>query len=241
MSCVAIPCVCNYYRLPRYLLVSHVHRLILIQVQEGRLIFNAYLGAVFTEHGLQTVQEWIGGLLRLSTTILNDSHDMDVDMASTTSKQSTPAPTFKRVKVEEPSAPPLALSSFLPPPVYQPSQQSRYQMHQLLPQLPPPRTNLPQLPAHNHYNPYFRPSPLSMTRPPSPPRISPPNPLAPAQPHLSFLPLFNQTANQRGLSVSYPAVLVGPPHAGKWSVGCVGEHLQRHRISWHSFNNRKHD
>lgn len=225
MSSVAILGVSNYSRLPRYLLVSHVHSLSLIQVQEGRLIFNAYLGAVFTEHGLQTVQEWIGGLLRLSTTILNDNHDMDVDVASTASKPSTPAPTSKRVKVEEPSA--LALSSF-PPPVYQPPQQSRYQIHQLLPQLPSPHTNFLQLSSHNHYNPYFRSS--SLSRPLSP-KISPPNPLAPAQPHLAFLPLFNQTANQRGLSVSYPSVLVGPPHAGKWNVTCIGEHLRRHCIS----------
>ncbi|OAX44418.1 hypothetical protein K503DRAFT_765037 [Rhizopogon vinicolor AM-OR11-026] len=185
--------------------------------QEGRLIFNAYLGAVFTEHGLQTVQEWIGGLLRLSTTILNDNHDMDVDIALTTSKPSTPTPMSKRVKVEEPSAPPLALPSFLPPPVYQSPPQMHYKMHQVLPQLPPQRANFPQLAPQNHYNPYFRPT---LSRPPSPPKISPPNPLAPAQPHLAFLPLFNQTANQRGLSVSYPAVLVGPPHAGKWSVTC---------------------
>lgn len=207
--------------------------LILIQVQEGRLIFNAYLGAVFTEHGLQTVLEWIGGLLRLSTTILNDNHDMDVDIASITSKPSTPAPMSKRVKMEEPSAPPVALQSFPPPPMYQLPQQPHYQMHQVLSQLPPQHTKFPQLASQNHYNPYFRPT---LSRPPSPPKMSVPNPLAPAQPHLAFLPLFNQTANQRGLNVNYPAVLVGPPHAGKWSVSCVGEHLWHHCNYWHSVN-----
>lgn len=183
---------------------------------------------MFTEHGLQTVQEWIGGLLRLSTTILNDSHDMDVDTVSTTttSKASTPVPTSKRVKVEEP-APSLALQSFPPPPMYQPPMSTRYQT--LPPQLTPQRMNFPQLPSHNHYNPYFRQS--SLSRPPSPPKISPPNPLAPAQPHLAFLPLFNQTANQRGLKVDYQAVLVGPPHAGKWDVTCIGEHLRCRCIS----------
>ncbi|KAG0704356.1 hypothetical protein DFH29DRAFT_911984 [Suillus ampliporus] len=203
--------------------------------EEGRLIFNAYLGAVFTEHGLQTVQEWIGGLLRLSTTILNDNHAMDVDVTSTTSKRTSPAPTPKRVKVEEPSAPPPPLPSFPPPPVYQLPPQSRFSPHQpppqsrfsMPPQLLPPRPifDLPQLAPPTHYNPYLRPPPLS--RPPSPPRISPPNPLAPAQPHLAFLPLFNQTAHQRGVNVSYQAVLVGPPHAGKWSVTCVVDGIEK--------------
>lgn len=197
--------------------------------EEGRLIFNAYLGAVFTEHGLQTVHEWIGGLLRLSTTILNDNHDMDVDVASITSKPPSPSPApTKRIKVEEPSAPPPPLPSFPPPPVYQ--LPSRFSTHQPSPQprvqlpLPTPRTFFSQLAQTTHYNPYLRSSPA---RPPSPPRISPPNPLAPAQPHLAFLPLFNQTAHQRGVSVNYPAVLVGPPHAGKWNVTCVVDGIEK--------------
>jgi hypothetical protein len=49
------------------------------------------------------------------------------------------------------------------------------------------------------------------------------NPLAPAQPGLAFLPLFNQTANQRRVAVEYPAVFNGPQHAGQWTVQCVGE------------------
>jgi hypothetical protein len=66
-----------------------------------------------------------------------------------------------------------------------------------------------------------------LARLPSPPRIPPSNPLAPAQPHLAFLPLFNQTAHQRGVSVSYPASLVGPPHAGKWNVTCVVDGIEK--------------
>jgi hypothetical protein len=27
------------------------------------------------------------------------------------------------------------------------------------------------------------------------------------------------------VNVSYPASLVGPPHAGKWNVTCVGEYM----------------
>jgi len=53
------------------------------------------------------------------------------------------------------------------------------------------------------------------------PPINAPNPLAPAQPNLPFLPLFNQTANQRRCTVEYPAEFTGPPHAGKWTVRCV--------------------
>ncbi|KAI0961970.1 hypothetical protein AcV7_000925 [Taiwanofungus camphoratus] len=60
---------------------------------------------------------------------------------------------------------------------------------------------------------------------PPPPMNSPPplptNPLAPAQPTAAFLPLFNQTANQRRLSVEYPAQFSGPAHAGRWTVQCV--------------------
>ncbi|KAG1825751.1 uncharacterized protein BJ212DRAFT_1315897 [Suillus subaureus] len=198
--------------------------------EEGRLIFNAYLGAVFLEHGLQTVHEWIGGLLRLSTTILNDNHDMDVDFPSITSKPSSPTPISKRIKVEEPSAPPPPLPSFPPPPVYQlpsrfsphqPPPQTRSLVHPLPPPFIQPRSNFP---LTSPYNPYLRPP---LARLPSPPRISPPNPLAPAQPHLAFLPLFNQTAHQRGVSVSYPASLVGPPHAGKWNVTCVVDGIEK--------------
>lgn len=62
--------------------------------------------------------------------------------------------------------------------------------------------------------------------PPPPPMIAPPplpnNPLAPAQPQAAFLPLFNQTANQRKMSVDYPAQFTGPAHAGVWTVQCIG-------------------
>ena len=61
--------------------------------------------------------------------------------------------------------------------------------------------------------------------PPPPPMMPPPpvpNPLAPAQQSTAFLPLFNQTANQRRLFVEYPAQFSGPAHAGKWTVKCVG-------------------
>ncbi len=49
-----------------------------------------------------------------------------------------------------------------------------------------------------------------------------PNPLAPATPNAPFLPLFNQTANQRGVKVDYTAEFSGPSHAGQWTVQCIG-------------------
>lgn len=50
-----------------------------------------------------------------------------------------------------------------------------------------------------------------------------PNPLAPAQPGLPFLPLFNQAAMQRRVTVEYIAEFSGPSHAGRWTVKCVGK------------------
>jgi hypothetical protein len=83
-----------------------------------------------------------------------------------------------------------------------------------IPLLPPPPSNPPP--------------PLPM-----PPTMSTSmsNPLAPAQPNTAFLPLFNQTANQRRMFVEYPATFSGPAHAGKWMVKCVGKQFLRHPIS----------
>ncbi|TFK36878.1 hypothetical protein BDQ12DRAFT_736619 [Crucibulum laeve] len=65
-------------------------------------------------------------------------------------------------------------------------------------------------------------SPVKQTSPARPsPAASVGNPLAPAQPGLPFLPLFNQTAMQRRVTVEYPAEFSGPSHAGRWSVQCV--------------------
>lgn len=70
------------------------------------------------------------------------------------------------------------------------------------------------------------PSPSPPRREPPPhlpvaPPTVPPNPLAPAQPGLSFLPLFNQVAAQRRVKVEYVPDFIGPPHAGRWTVQCV--------------------
>ncbi|CCL98505.1 uncharacterized protein FIBRA_00504 [Fibroporia radiculosa] len=69
------------------------------------------------------------------------------------------------------------------------------------------------------------PTPPPSSHVPPPPTSAPPplpaNPLSPAQPMAAFLPLFNQTANQRRLTVEYPAQFSGPAHAGRWTVKCM--------------------
>ncbi|TFK77266.1 hypothetical protein BDN72DRAFT_830435 [Pluteus cervinus] len=65
------------------------------------------------------------------------------------------------------------------------------------------------------------PSPIRHPPPHVPMPNPPPNPLSPAQPNLPFLPLFNQTASQRRVTVEYPATFSGPSHACRWTVQCV--------------------
>lgn len=130
-------------------------------LQEARALFYAYLGGVYSERGLETVQQWMSRLLL----------GQDDGIAP------PPDPPPKKIKNEE-------YSSYTTSPIFFGSQP-----------------------------------------PPSPPRQvpKPPNPLSPAQPTLSFLPLFNQMATQRRVTVEYPAEFSGPPHAGQWTVRCVGK------------------
>ncbi|KZT02407.1 ribonuclease III [Laetiporus sulphureus 93-53] len=128
--------------------------------KETNLLFCSYVGAVYVQNGMETVQNWIGQLI-------DPEYEPPVPAAD-----GEPY-TYKRVKTEPMSSP-------TPPPT----------MHQ-----PPP--------------------------PMAPPPPLPINPLAPAQPQAAFLPLFNQTANQRRLAVEYPAQFSGPAHAGRWTVQCV--------------------
>ncbi|KIL71766.1 hypothetical protein M378DRAFT_65049 [Amanita muscaria Koide BX008] len=100
-------------------------------------------------------------------------------------------------------------------------------MHRMEP--PPPAKKLksePLTPSKQTFPLFFLspPAPSPPTDlPPPPPKaaINLPNPLAPAQPNLPFLPLFNQAASQRRCIVEYPAEFSGPSHAGKWTVRCV--------------------
>ncbi|KDQ63217.1 hypothetical protein JAAARDRAFT_188818 [Jaapia argillacea MUCL 33604] len=73
------------------------------------------------------------------------------------------------------------------------------------------------------------PPPPSHPPPPQPSLPPPPlpNPLAPAQPSMAFLPLFNQTANQRRHTVDYVAEFAGPPHAGSWHVRCIVDGIEK--------------
>ncbi|TFK56720.1 hypothetical protein OE88DRAFT_1730182 [Heliocybe sulcata] len=61
-------------------------------------------------------------------------------------------------------------------------------------------------------------SPMNMS--PPPPAMPPPPLPATGGMNMSYLQLFNQTANQRRIAVEYPAAFVGPPHAGQWTVSC---------------------
>lgn len=102
-----------------------------------------------------------------------------------------------------------------------------------------PQPDVDMDPPHNpkkfkpeQFSPVLSGTPEPMMSPPPPPAGPPPplpaqpNPLTPAQPNTAFLPLFNQTANQRRMFVEYPAQFSGPAHAGKWTVKCVGEQIQ---------------
>ncbi|KAH7910698.1 hypothetical protein BJ138DRAFT_1064608 [Hygrophoropsis aurantiaca] len=157
--------------------------------EQGRLLFDAYLGAVFEEHGLDVVQEWIGALLRLSTNLLDDQpFDLGPPIGA---EQSA-----KKIKLEDNS---------------------------MVIEIPPPPL------SSNHNNPYVQPTLPPGPPPfqsPSPPR-SLPNPLAPAQPNIAFLPLFNQTATHRGVTVNYPATFTGPPHARQWIITCVVNGIEK--------------
>ena len=161
-------------------------------------MFLAYLAAVFHERGLSDVQKWIGALLRVTKV-----HSIDIGLDDFEEQAG------KRVKAEEPAPGSSAIPMTFTPPA--PAKMAEFAMMK-------------------HYNPYAnQPAPPMSAPPPLPPQPSQPqslfasNPLSPAQPHLAFLPLFNQTASQRGLSVEYPAIFSGPSHAGKWNVTCIGE------------------
>ncbi|KAG6890734.1 hypothetical protein C0992_013117 [Termitomyces sp. T32_za158] len=159
--------------------------------KETRSIFCAYVGGVYAENGMETVQEWISHLLigqdgsASGSQLLGQEHRQPIE------------PPPKKVKSEQP--PP-----YLSTPIFFASQ-------------PPPS---PSTDRQRHLPPHMQrlQPPLQHVPPPMPP----PNPLAPAQPHLPFLPLFNQTAAQRRVMVEYPAEFDGPPHAGRWTVRCIG-------------------
>lgn len=66
---------------------------------------------------------------------------------------------------------------------------------------------------------YFSPAPPPGVPPPLPPN-SPPPPMPSSSMSLVTLALVNQTAAQKGFTVTYPAEQVGPPHQPTWTVKC---------------------
>lgn len=107
-----------------------------------------------------------------------------------------------------------------PPPSTPPPPSKRLKSEPMSEFVPPPE------PAPIFFASQPPPSPVAAFRPPRIERQAPPhlpNPLAPAQPGLAFLPLFNETATRRGVTVDYPSEFYGPSHAGQWTVQCVGK------------------
>ncbi|EIN13931.1 hypothetical protein PUNSTDRAFT_29547, partial [Punctularia strigosozonata HHB-11173 SS5] len=93
--------------------------------------------------------------------------------------------------------------------------------HEWIGRLIDPDMDPPQPPAP------LPPTPRDSSMPYQPP---PPPPLpAPvqAQVGMAYLPLFNQTASQRRVNVEWPATFSGPSHAGKWSVKCLVNGIER--------------
>lgn len=87
---------------------------------------------------------------------------------------------------------------------------------------PPPPSNFSSSPymqqnfSQQQSGGYYHPTP--------PPGIPPPIPPPPSMPSSSMslvtLALVNQTAAQKGFTVTYPAEQVGPPHQPTWTVRC---------------------
>jgi len=114
----------------------------------------------------------------------------------------------------DPNVAPAQPAAFSPTPSYSPyvQQQQNY-------------SHYSQQPAG-----YF-PAPPTGAPPPLP--NSPPNSPPPAMPSSSMslvtLALVNQTAAQKGFTVTYPAEQVGPPHQPTWTVKCFLNGQERGR------------
>jgi len=71
---------------------------------------------------------------------------------------------------------------------------------------------------HSQQMGYFSPAPPLGPPPPLP--SSPPPAMPSSSMSLVTLALVNQTAAQKGLTVTYPADQIGPPHQPTWTVRC---------------------
>ncbi|KAG6818078.1 hypothetical protein H0H87_009233 [Tephrocybe sp. NHM501043] len=168
--------------------------------KETRSLFCAYVGGVYAESGIETVQEWMSHLLISEDTRFRPSEHYP----------QAAEPPSKKVKSEEPSPYHSAPTPYQPSSIFFASQ----------PPPSPPTGRQRQPPPHMHLS-------LNAASSHMPPLVSLPNPLAPAQPSLPFLPLFNQTAAQRRVAVDYPAEFSGPPHAGQWNVRCIVNGIEK--------------
>lgn len=81
-----------------------------------------------------------------------------------------------------------------------------------------PSYTAPTYYSQQNYAPYSHPTPPTGPPPPLPPNSPPP--AMPSSMSLVTLALVNQTAAQRGFTVTYPAEQVGPPHQPTWTVKC---------------------
>ncbi|THV06004.1 hypothetical protein K435DRAFT_960795 [Dendrothele bispora CBS 962.96] len=181
---------------------------------ETKMVFLAYIGGIYTEVGLEPIQEWANQVLGGSTgTGISSGSDRRVSQ-SQPPEPSGPPPYFptpprslphapKRIKSEQPDPQPIFFAQgpstpLRSTPTPQHSMMATTSQHMIMGNFQPqPQTQA--FPAFQSYG----------------------NPLAPAQPSMAFLPLFNQTAAQRRVTVEYPAEFAGPSHAGRWTVQCV--------------------
>ncbi|KAF5374992.1 hypothetical protein D9758_000446 [Tetrapyrgos nigripes] len=185
-----------------------------LREKETKTIFLAYMGGVHAEGGLEAVQEWV-------TRVLGDSHSSGVEgQRSQPQPESSGPPPYMHTPART-MHPPKRMKS------EGPDAQSMFFAHA-------PSSPFRNAPTHQHMT---TPTPQQMMTPGFSsqhtfPQLQPQpqvfqahqnfgNPLAPAQPSMAFLPLFNQMAAQRRVSVEYPAEFSGPSHAGRWTVRCV--------------------
>ncbi|KAL0071795.1 hypothetical protein AAF712_000717 [Marasmius tenuissimus] len=204
--------------------------------EETRLLFYAFAGGLYVGSGLEAVCRWLDGLLGGETQNDSTTRPPVADPG--------PPPTYR------PSTPPQKRMKAEAPPMQSPFAGSS-NTGVFFASQPPPTPSPVQNRTSNWMNAFNNTypgasvsataQPYSTTRPgpqlqgyqrPNvggtysqvplvPPRNPPMNPLSPAQPHLAFLPLFNQTASQRKVKVDYQSQFSGPSHAGKWTVQCV--------------------
>ncbi|KAH7881751.1 hypothetical protein F5I97DRAFT_1818406, partial [Phlebopus sp. FC_14] len=71
----------KFYRLRDELRCDSSFQPTLQEPEQGRLLFLAYLGAAFTEHGHTNVSKWISALLRLSANVFKDNKKISLGPA----------------------------------------------------------------------------------------------------------------------------------------------------------------